>query len=37
MTRQRANAIADMIGGIILIAAIYGTYIAITSIPGGTP
>lgn len=37
MTRQRANAIADLIGGILLIAAIYGAYIAVTSIPGGTP
>ena len=34
MNRQRANAIADLIGGIILIAAIYGTYIAIVNIPG---
>ena len=34
MTRQRANAIADLIGGIILVAAIYGTYIAIINIPG---
>jgi len=34
MTRQRINTIADLIGGIILIAAIYGTYIAIVNIPG---
>ena len=34
MTRQRANAIADLIGGIFLVAAIYGTYIAIINIPG---
>ena len=42
MTRQRANAIADLIDfllfnlfrGIILITTIYGIYIAITSTPG---
>ena len=34
MNRQRANAIADLIGGAILVLAVYGAYIAITSIPG---